>query len=222
MKPVLIYAMPRSRASVCMTTCKRRHQYDEPFRVDWQFLPPIQKKWDEDRTSVIDAWSPKVRAFNDPDSCVKIHGLELRNPMGHYWYEGVLKHRSHEIYVVDRVDRLQMSVSYILASEHDVWEEGQGDESTRKQITVTDDMISGYENHIIWYLSEFPYYGEIITYETAPSSRFNRELATKQDQHSSLKYHYITNLDWCTKQLHKLLDKYRIEWDTKMNEIKPN
>jgi len=212
MKPILLYTMPRSRGTAGLYCCKLLNKLNEPF------MRKLSNEFDNS------SWDLLVEKMSSIDTCTKIHGsnMEFYKP-GNKWYNEVLNLRSHEIFVIERKDRLNMLLSDVLAKQY-----GYSSFHEKKQknnITATATDIYCAKINVLLYLKYFPHYGKVITYETLPDSHFDlkTELKNHIDQQSHLKYHYITNLEWCKNELQtKVLDFYKKEWDDKILSLDPN
>jgi hypothetical protein len=212
MKPILLYTMPRSRGTAGLYRCKTYEKLNEPF------MRKLSNKFDNS------SWDLLVEKMNSIDTCTKIHGsnMEFYKP-GNKWYNEVLNLRSHEIFVIERKDRLNMLLSDILAKQYGYTSLYENEQKT--YFTATDNDIHRSKMNVLLHLKYFPYYGKIITYETLPDNHFdlNTELKNHIDQQSHLKYHYITNLEWCKNELQtKVLDFYKSEWDDKILSLDSN
>jgi len=219
MKPVLLYAMPRTKATACLTACKRIHQYDEPFRLDNEFLnrlPSFINQWNIDPNCVKHSWAPFLKRLNLPDTAIKIHSRELRLPIAKHWYTQVLEEKSHEIFVVERENRMDIGLSYMLIDAYGSWDGVNTDQELTTSVTVTDSDIANFERHIVQYINNFPTYGSVITFETAPPDFFNRSFVRLTNQKSYMRYCKITNIEWCTAQLSSLLAKHKANWDDRL------
>ena len=228
--PVLLYTIPRSRGTASLMRCKRQNKINEPFEVERQLLirnalPEFWflrlKKVEQTFDSLVD-WNKIVAEMNSPDSCTKIHGghLEFYRP-GKSWYENVLATRSHSIFVVEREDRENMLLSMLLAHYHgwNTWEQGTLE---IKPCTIEDTVIRKLKFTITSYIKNYPTYGTVVTFDTLPTEFFVPEKNEASDQHSYLRHHYITNLDFCKEIIADLLDYYKEEWDDKIKSIRSN
>ena len=204
--------MPRSRGTASLFCCKSYHKLNEPFRI------PLANKFDTTD------WNELVEQMNANDSVTKVHAFNMHfYALGKEWYNQVINSGSHEIFVVERKDRLNMLLSDILAHEYGY--QFNNEIKNKNNITVTVDIINRTKLSVLLYLKYFPYYGKVITYETLPDSHFDikKDLKNHIDQQSHLKHYYITNLEWCKNELQtKVLDFYKKEWDDKILSLDPN
>ena len=204
--------MPRSRGTASLYLCKTYNKLNEPFRKE------LSNKFANS------SWDLLVEKMNSINTCTKIHGyhMELYKP-GKEWYNQALNSHSHEIFVVERKDRLNMLLSDILALEYGYT--SSYEKKHENKMLATTAIINIIRESVLTYLKYFPYYGKVITYESLPDSHFNlkKKLKNYMDQQSHLKHHYITNLEWCKNELQtKVLDFYKKEWDDKILSLDPN
>jgi hypothetical protein len=179
----------------------------------------LEQEWNTVKEKVIQRWSHFLSRLNSPDAAIKIHSRELRSPIAKYWYDGVMNNRSHQIFVVERKDRFALGMSYLLADAYGFWENEKPSDSLPESIIIKPQNLDDFERHIKQYLNNYPSYGDVITYETAPSSLFNKNMARLVDQQSHKKIMRISNLDWASSSLAALLLKYKTEWDTKITTL---
>ena len=208
--------MPRSRGTASLHRCKTYNKLNEPFRKK------LSNKFDNS------TWDLLVEKMNSINTCTKIHGyhMEFYTP-GKEWYNQVLNLHSHEIFVVERKDRLNMLLSDILALKYGYTYsyENKHENKHENKMLATPAIINSIRESVLTYLRYFPCYGKVITYESLPDSYFDlkKNLENHIDQQSYLKHHYITNLEWCKNELQtKVLDFYKKEWDDKILSLDPN
>jgi hypothetical protein len=203
--------MPRSRGTAGLYRCKLLNKLNEPFRKGFS------TNFDTND------WHNLVTQMNSNDTCTKIHGYNMEYYLpGKEWYNQLLNLRSHNIFVVERKDRLNMLLSDVLAREYGY--NYNDSKENKNNMKVTPTIISQIKTSVALYLKYFPYYGKVITYETLPNSYFEltSELKHHKDQQSHLKHHYIINLEWCKNELQTILDFYKKEWDDKILSLDPN
>jgi len=211
MKPILIYTMPRSRGTASLYCCKTYNKLNGPFRT------ALSNKFDTAE------WNALLEKMNTYDTCTKIHAYNMHfYAPGKEWYNQVINSNSHEIFVVERKDRLNMLLSDVLAQEYGY---NFNDEIKNKNnIKATLTIINRIKLSVLLYLKYFPHSGKVITYETLPDSHFDlkKELENHIDQQSHLKHYRISNLEWCKDELQTVLDFYKNEWDDKILSLDPN
>jgi len=214
--------MPRAKATAALTAARRIHQFDEPFRVDDEFLPRLSEfnaRWLIDKDRVIYEWQPFLKRLALPETAVKIHGRELRLPIAKFWYNRVLTTQSHHIFVIERKNRLEIALSYMVASVHGCFENEFPSSIKTAVIHVTDDDIFNFKRHVTQYLDNFPTYGTVITFESLPTEFFDISKIRVANQKSAERYFKIDNLEYCIDQIKKLLDSVNSEWDAKLRAL---
>ena len=211
MKPILLYTMPRSRGTAGLYRCKLLNKLNEPF------MRKLSNEFDNS------SWDLLVEKMNSNDTCTKIHGyhMEFYTP-GKEWYNQVINSHSHNIFVVERKDRMNMLLSDVLAREYGY--SYSNEKENKNNMKVTPNIINQIKGSVALYLKYFPCHGKVITYETLPDSYFDltTEIGNHKDQQSYLKHHYITNLEQCKNELQNILDFYKKEWDDKILSLDPN
>jgi hypothetical protein len=225
MTPVLIYSLPRAKGTISLNLCKRQHHINEPFNIAARTFGKIDcdlyplEAAEMCYTSA--EWVTQVIAMNSSDSCVKIHPEHLRNyENGRVWYTTVIEQRSHDIYVVERHDRLNQFLSWLIARQHG-WT--RGSETNHKTFTVRRDSILSFRNHLDDYLQYYPAYGTIVSAESLPDTVFNPISSYPDTQQQSASRHScINNLDFCVELINDMIAEYKDAWDSKIVGLSHN
>lgn len=205
MKPVLIYTLPRTRATVLLYSCRRAIVKDEMFA---------------DFNLDIDSFEGVKIAFyklEDSNTVCKIHGRHLsRAKFLSDWYHRVLDLKIYDVFVVERPDRLNTFLSLILAERFGY---NKRDEIEAFEFEVTDKDIELVESEIKYYLDFYPSYGRIVSLDSYPLEYFDSFLINDTDQESHKKYQYIQNFEWTVQEINRVLAKYENTWQDKINKL---
>lgn len=204
---MLLYTLPRARGTISLRQCKRLTQLNEPF------APRFTDFMDQE------SWDHVVSQMNATDTVSKIHAFNLRLYVpAQAWYRDVLATKSHDLFVIERHDRLDAFLSDILAMRH-----GHVSNQLKpvpETFTATDAMIREQRFMLEQHLRYYPTYGTVVTYETLPETHFDKTIVTDlENQHSYLRHSYITNLDQCRDELSKIIECYKNEWDDKIQSL---
>jgi hypothetical protein len=230
-RPTLLYIMPRARGTVSLLSSNKLNKLDEPFNI------PLVSGWDinnspdyyhfmpyrvENEFNKIVDWDKLVYTMNSPNTCVKIHGrqLEMYRP-GKIWYQSVLSSKSHNIFVLEREDRKNQLLSFLLALRHG-WKKVVQDSIPLTCCTITTNELKILRRFLAESLSNYPTYGAVVTYETLPKPYFNKPDLSYMNQNSELRHEYISNLEYCKEVISDILVYYKDEWDEKIRNIKLN
>ena len=205
MKPVMLYTLPRTRATVLFYACRRAIVKDEifaDFNLDLNNAQEIKKAFYK---------------IDDPNTVLKIHGPHItRSNIIQEWYKTSLDSKTYDIFVVERPDRLNTFLSLIIAQRFGF---NKRDELTPFEFLATDHDIEIVKTEIKNYFNYYPSYGTVINLENYPSNYFDSSLMSTDNQESYKKYHYIKNFDWVVEQLQDVLAKFQIEWQDKINSL---
>jgi hypothetical protein len=205
MKPVMLYTLPRTRATVLFYACRRAIVKDESFadfNLDLEESQSIEKAFYK---------------IDNPNTVLKIHGSHItRSNIIQEWYKTSLDFKTYDIFVVERPDRLNTFLSLIIAQHFGF---NKRDEITPFEFLATDHDIEIVKKEITDYLNYYPSYGTIISLENYPLSHFDPVLMNTDNQESYKKYQYIKNFDWVVEQLQDVLAKFQIEWQSKINRL---
>lgn len=168
-------------------------------------------------------WDKLMNQMNSNESCTKIHGtqLDLFRP-GEVWYDSLIKTESHSIFVIERSDRENQMLSYLLARRHGFYKDAQD------QLPMYSSMVTMPELAFLRYLIQchlrfYPTYGEVVTYDTLPEPYFDRNIdLSHRNQNSELRHNCLLNLEYCKEVIADQLAYYKEEWDDKIRSIRPN
>jgi hypothetical protein len=200
--------MPRAKGTISLQQCVKKIHLNEPFAHPYY------------TTFSTAQWQLLVENMNNEDSCSKIHAYNLYNYRPSVeWYKSVLGIASHEIFVIERRDRLNQLLSGILALHH-----GYTSSSMKRidKITIDETLIDRAYFIIEQHLKYYPTYGKVVSFETLPTEFFNKELKTGlEDQKSYLRHNCIINIEWCKDALGIVLDFYKKDWDNKILSLDP-
>ena len=205
MKPVMLYTLPRTRATVLFYSCRRAIIKDEIFSE-----PNLDMS---DETAVKKAFY-KV---DDPNAVLKIHGAHIeRSPLISNWYTSVLDNDICDVFVVERSDRINMFLSLFMAERFGYNKRNQVEPF---KFSIDENDIQSMVLEIKNYLKHYPQHGKIISLENYPSEYFDTALMNTDDQQSHKKYQFITNFDWAVEQIQMVLTSFEDEWQYKISRL---
>ena len=205
MKPVMIYTLPRTRATVLLYSCRRAIIKDEVFA---DFNLDLN-----DSNQIKNAFYK----LEDPNTVLKIHGPHInRADFIKDWYKKVLDLKTYDVFIVERYDRLNTFLSLFLAEKFGY---NKRDEIEPFEFEITEDNIEIMKNEIRQYLDFYPSYGKVISLEKYSEEYFDSFLMNKDNQESYKKYRYIKNFNWTVEQVTKVLDLFSSEWDNKIKNL---
>jgi hypothetical protein len=219
MKPILIYAMPRTQSTVILYSTKRKTRLTEPFD-GWQlfgrglkytpFYPEEFNTFDKAK------WNSIFQTYNDPDTAIKFLGncLFLCLP-ARKWYQQVLETQSHDIFVPMR-NLEDMLLSNLVALHFGYH---KNTEKPLQEITIPETDFFGLNLSFDSFIRFFPTYGKVVSYDSLPESHFDKSLHNMIPQHSLDKAKYITNLDFCMEKISHLVKYYKPEYDKKISSL---
>jgi hypothetical protein len=223
MKPVIIYALPRSRSTAALHSCKREVKLHEPFGLNrlykdnnsghaWNFRAKLNN-------NLVNSgqWSNLVTKMNSSNTVTKILSTDLYGFLpARQWFINSSENQTHDVFVIERENREETILSYIMANYFG-WHKTS--EVEPYEFTVNDDMLQILHNTIDWYLRFYPKRGRIITYDSLPGSHFDKSLNHTEDQKSSSKLKYFKNLEEYRGHIKYILDYYQYEWDSKIKNL---
>jgi hypothetical protein len=204
MKPVMLYTLPRTRATVLFYGCRRAIIKGEVFsNTDFNLNDDGIKK--------------AFYKIDDPNAVLKIHGAHIsRSPIVQDWYSKSLDSKTYDIFVVERPDRLNTFLSLILAERFGYI---KAEEIDPFEFSVTEDDILKIKDEIDHYLKYYPTYGTIVNLKNYPQDYFDPLLMNTNDQESYKKYQYIKNFNWTVDQIQKILISVETKWQQKINNL---
>jgi hypothetical protein len=204
MKPVMLYTLPRTRATVLFYGCRRAIIKDEVFSYT---------NLDLNESDIKKAFYK----IEDPNTVLKIHGSHISGlPIVQEWYNKSLDSKIYDIFVVERPDRLNTFLSLILAERFGYI---KADEVDPFEFLVTQDDIEKIKDEISDYLRYYPTYGTIINLKNYPQDYFDPLLMNTEDQESYKKYQYIKNFNWTVDQIQQVLTSVEDDWQQKINNL---
>lgn len=204
MKPVMLYTLPRTRATVLFYGCRRAIIKDEVFSYTNLNL---------NESSIKKAFYK----IEDPNTVLKIHGSHISGlPILQEWYSKSLDSKIYDIFVVERPDRLNTFLSLILAERFGYV---KAEEIDPFEFLVTQDDIEKIKDELGHYLKYYPTYGTIINLNNYPQDYFDPLLMNTDDQESHKKYQYIKNFDWAVDQIQQILASVEYKWQQKINNL---
>jgi hypothetical protein len=204
MKPVMLYTLPRTRATVLFYGCRRAIVKGEVFsNTSFNLNDDSIKK--------------AFYKIEDPNTVLKIHGAHIsRSPIVQEWYSKSLNSKIYDIFVVERPDRLNTFLSLILAEKFGYI---KAEEIDPFDFFVTENDIEKIKDEIAYYLRYYPTYGTIIDLKNYPPDYFDPFLMNTEDQESYKKYQYIKNFDWAVDQIQQILTSVETDWQQKINNL---
>jgi hypothetical protein len=206
MNPIMIYTLPRTRASAILYCCRNPIVKNEVFS---------KFNLDDDNE-----WHTVLHKITDPKTVLKIHGTHIaRHKKIQQWYEHAISQSVYNVFVVERPDRLNTFLSFIVASKFGF---SKREEIDPFYFTVTDYDIQLIRNELVSYLLFYPTYGQVIDIDSMPEEYFNIDMLRYENQHSYLKYQYITNYTWTVEQIQLILDEFNDSWNYKIKMLSEN
>jgi hypothetical protein len=194
MKPIMIYTMPRTRATAVFFCARRAILKDEVFGYDTL------------DTNSEDSWRKAFDHVEDPRAVLKIHGRHIdRHPRIIEWYDSVIKKNTYDVFVVERPDMVNVFLSYCMAHRFGF---NLRDEIDPFEFSITPEEILHIEEELKLYLKYMPPNAIRITVDSMPDSHFNRKIISSEDQLSHNKYKYIENYEWAKTRIQLLVDQY--------------
>jgi hypothetical protein len=194
MKPIMIYTMPRTRATVVFFCARRAIIKDEVFSLD-----------NLDINSE-DSWKQAFRDIDDPKAVLKIHGNHIEHSVRvQDWYQSVLANDVYDIFVVERPDWVNCFLSVCIANRFGF---NLRNEKDPFEFSIEERELEDIEKEIQAYLKWYPKNSTKITADTMPESHFNNKMRNSENQNSQDKYKYIKNLDWAKVEIEKIVDRY--------------
>ena len=205
MKPVMLYTLPRTRATALFYACRRAIVKDEVFanfNLDLDDDQEIKKAFYK---------------IDDPNTVLKIHGPHIaRSMIIEEWYKKSLDSGTYEVFVVERLDRLNTFLSLIIAQRFGY---NKRDEIVPFEFSANSSDIEIVTNEIENYFKYYPSRGSVINLENYPSTYFDSVLINTDNQESYKKYHYIKNYDWIVGHLQNILADVDAEWQGKIDRL---
>ena len=226
MKPVILYALPRTRSSPILYSCKREIKLFEPFGSRhiyreksndqaWNFRAELNNDFVSSGK-----WKDMITKMNSINTITKILCIDIFyfSP-ARKWFKDSVMNQTHDVFIIERENREEILLSYIMAI---MFGFHKNSEVESYEFTADDSILSHLHNIIDYYLRFYPKQGKIITFENLPESHFDKSLNTSSyaiDQNSSSKYKYIQNLDELRGHIKHILDYYKDEWDSKIRNL---
>lgn len=207
MKPILIYTLPRTRATAALYAARREKFFNEPFG---------QHAADE-KGKIANAWWHELfTELNDANSAVKIHSSNLSLfPHGRLWYHRVLSLDSHDIFIITR-DFDELCWSYLLAlnlgfTKIDALDVGQS-------VAVKEEHIKSLWWSIYSFLVHYPDGHKLITFDNLPESHFDisKQPDWLKPQDSMSKLDRIENFEFAKSKINELWNHFGPEWEAKV------
>ena len=225
MKPIILYALPRSRSTAVLYSCKNKIKLNEPFGLthihenktghdSWIYRSELN-------TNFINSgqWDTIVDKMNCNDTVTKVLSTDLYNfPPSRTWFENSIENQTHEIFIIEREDREESLISYIIAG-HFGWNKSTQVDSYK--FTQNIDILPQLNNLVDSYLRFYPKKGKVITFNNLPESHFDKKLNLNyiKNQESISKYGYFENIDEFRIHIKYILDLYKDEWDSKIRNL---
>ena len=204
-KPVMLYTLPRTRASAMLYCCRRPIIKDEVFS-SVNLNPNNEIEWND-----------ALHRITDPKTVLKIHGSHIAyNNKIQEWYHQNMNSSVYDVFVIERPDRLNTFLSLILASKFGF---SKREEISPFYFTTTDNDIQSVRNELTNYLFFYPTYGTAINIDNMPIEYFNIDMMKYENQYSNLKYQYIENYQWTVEQLELILKEFQKSWDDKIHSL---
>lgn len=223
MKPVIIYALPRSRSTAVLRSCKREIRLLEPFGLRhlhkdetqgnlWNFRAELNSNFVSSGK-----WGEMVSKMNHINTATKILGTDFHCFLpARKWFNDCINNQTHDVFVIERENREEIFLSYIMADYFGWHETSQVDPF---EFTADNGMLQHIHNIIDFYLRFYPKVGKVITFDNLPESHFDKKLNHGKSQDSASKYKYFKNIDVFRVHIKHILDYYKDEWDSKIKNL---
>ena len=191
MKPVIIYTLPRTRSSALLEACKR----------DVLLREPLDRRLDDA------TWEKLKTSLNSSDTCSKFFGSQVSSdPRAKAWFRGVSD--THDVFILMR-DLNEVCYSFLLAKNFG-W--GKVTEVEPSEIKITYDDILSLHFEFERFFQMLPIGGQIISFETAPSSHFDFSRITLENQHSLEKIPRLANQEAAKNVVSSINRIYGLAW----------
>ena len=225
-RPLIIYAMPRSRSLATLSACKRSQRLVEPFslyNLNGQVDDPFAIQLRAYATNQVSpaVWNDLIWYMRQPWTASKIFGYHIHEfkPAQHWWRD-VQARDEHDIYVLAR-DRLQLCISFFMASAYGFY--------LREQRPLVPSELDPMLIHTLDYkidchLRYFPTRGRLITWDTLPPEDFDTALVGKpwrraESQDYQQKQDLISNMPLLIERAQEVLAWHKDEWDAKESAL---
>lgn len=206
MKPVIIYSLHRTKATAAITGCKRSIMNMQPFTFN------------DPETIEKHIWLEKTQIVNNPNSVSRVRGSDINNcKWTTDWYNNYLNDNNYDIFIVERFDRLSTILSFFTSKYFGF---NKFEEIQPYNVTVSENLFQEIEFNIKNHINYYPKFGSIVTFETLPTSHFDKHIVSHSEQKSKDKFKYLINLDECIERSMCMIEKYKKEWDEKIKSIK--
>lgn len=217
MKPILLYAMHRSRSTAILHSAKRSIHFHEPFnrhrmkKLHGIFaLPECQKVMSD--FYYRDFLLPQLQQH---DLAIKILGIECRwFSEARQWLTEVQENNKHEIYIVVR-DLREIVWSTLLAMHYGYFH-GENWKSSKQTCEITPEQIRVLTIFLDSFLEYLPSDGQLISWDHLPTRDFDKEKNTIKNQYSLTKLPLIQNYQWCNDHVEEILKIYQPQWEDKV------
>jgi hypothetical protein len=223
MKPIILYALPRSRSTAVLYSCKSKIKLNEPFGLTHIHENKTQSdSWlyrSELNTNFINSgqWDNIIDTMNCNDTVTKVLSSDLYNfPPSRTWFENSIENQTHEVFIVEREDREESLISYIIAGYFGWHKSTQVDPY---KFTAKINILPQLNSLVDSYLRFYPKRGRIITFNNLPENHFDKKLNHTENQESVSKYEYFENIDEFRIHIKYILDLYKDEWDSKIRNL---
>ena len=227
MKPILIYAMPRTKSFAALYAAKRTNRYSEPFAMrefdpTLSAIPPHKKCMIEgDQVISRSRWDSLAAAMQQPESVSKFFGIDIHycHPARHWWNQ-MQQSDTADIYVLQR-DWHKIANSFILANAFGFDYYAQRDKLPK---TLKEDVVlCDFDAILSAHLRYFPAKGRLLDYDNLPADEFDKQLANNRvPSQDNWRYaDLITNLQSLQQGLGRIIDWYADEWDAKERSLQP-
>ena len=224
-RPMIIYAMPRSRSLATLVAAQRLNIYPEPFSF-FNLLPDQTEQLrmlyeHASRLVPADAWHALADGLLQSDSASKIFGYHLHEfrPARDWWHTA---QQVGDVFVLSR-DREEICRSYFSAVAFGF---KLRDEIAKQPVELPTWQIHHLDYVIDCHVRYMPSQGRLITWDNLPPSHFDKQLIDSErkvwlaePQNGADNCRYIQNIDWLMQRAREVLERHQAYWDAKENAL---
>jgi hypothetical protein len=221
-KPMIIYAMPRTRSTVVLECSRRKHHLGEPFSPDVLFskdaLAAILLPSQYYSQISVDTWMELQNRMDNSDTATKLLPSDIYYLKHSWkWWKDINEFNTHDIFVLER-DWMEVSLSLMIARMRGYNKKEELFKSPVPRIHTTHDMSILYDN-FDKYLRYYPTVGTVITWEDLPTTHFDKSQIHMQEQNSLEHLYLIENLEWVQDRIREMIEYFNDDWQEKRNKL---
>jgi hypothetical protein len=210
--PIILYTMPRSNGTALLFASDKINKISSlPELVhdtdDISGIFPIIDKIPEEE------WNNTLLKINDPNTILRIFSYELFSSRKmRLWFESCEHNKTHNIFVLERKNLMDMSLSAIIARRFGYIKHK---EILPFAFDADENDVMEIKFNIYCYMAYMPKTGKLINIENYPTEHFSNVDNVLEKQNSSSKFKYINNLDWIREKVQDIIDFYQPDIDYK-------